>query len=271
MSIDLTTPAPAAAPVLGPGAGALDRGLAILTYVATVRSCTTAELAAALDLTRSTTYRLVEKLREQGWLAADPVSGKLCLGPTATQLASAALGSTRLKNVAIPALHELLLATQETVSLAIPNGHVMVFIHREQGPRPVAVSARLGAARPLHSTSVGRAYLAALPEAQRENLLQELVQAPDSPVAEETLGELRAEIERTQARGWSQDAREFDRSSACCGAAIYDQTGLPVAAISVAGVAERMEGILDEVGPLVRQAADVISLTLGGQPAGHKH
>lgn len=34
----------------------------------------------------------------------------------------------------------------------------MVLILRERGPRPVGVSAELGS-RPLHSTSVGRAYL----------------------------------------------------------------------------------------------------------------
>ncbi|MFC9557038.1 IclR family transcriptional regulator [Rhodococcus sp. NPDC056960] len=264
MGLDVvTTPAQTSpAPVLGPGSGALDRGLAILTHLTRVRSCTTPELADALGLSRSTTYRLVERLRDSGWLVDEP-SGHVRLGPAAARLASAAVASTSLKDAAIPALRALLTATQETVSLAVPNELSMVFVHRERGPRPVGVSAELGTSRPLHCTSVGRAYLAALPPVQCENVLDALIQSPQSPVDESSIDALRDEIERTRQRGWSQDAREFDPSSSCCGAAVFDHTGQPIAAISVAGVAERMENILDEIGPMVRATAAEISATLG--------
>ncbi|WP_368680687.1 IclR family transcriptional regulator (plasmid) [Rhodococcus opacus] len=264
MGLDVVTAAPtgAVAPQLGPGAGALDRGLAILTYLTRVRTCTTPELADALGLSRSTTYRLVERLRDSGWLVDDS-SGHLRLGPAAASLASAAIASTNLKDAAVPALHELLTLTQETVSLAVPNELSMVFVHRERGPRPVGVSAELGTSRPLHCTSVGRAYLAALPAEQRDNVIDALIRSPQSPVDETNVASLREELERTRQRGWSQDAREFDPSSCCCGAAIFDHTGQPIAAISVAGVAERMEGVLADIGPLVRKTAASISATLG--------
>ncbi|MFC9840326.1 IclR family transcriptional regulator [Rhodococcus sp. NPDC127530] len=263
MGLDVVAvPTETATPLLGPGAGALDRGLAILSHLSRVRSCTTPELADALGLSRSTTYRLVERLRDSGWLVDDQ-SGHLRLGPAAARLASAAVASTNLKDVAVPALHELLTATQETVSLAVPNELTMVFVHRERGPRPVGVSAELGTSRPLHCTSVGRAYLAALPSEQCENVLDALVRSPLSPVEESSIGSLREEIARTRQRGWSQDLREFDQSSCCCGAAIFDHTGQPIAAISVAGVAERMEGSLGDIGPLVQKSAATISASLG--------
>jgi DNA-binding IclR family transcriptional regulator len=188
------------------------------------------------------------------------------LGAAAAVLGAAAVGSSVLRETAIPTLRELLRRTQETVSLAIPKGDVMVFLHREQGPQPVAVSGQLGTSRPMHITSVGRAYLAALPGEQREDLLVRLLESPQYPIGVDDLPHIRAEIEATERRGWSADRREFDESSVCCGAAIYDEHGLPVAAISVAGVAGRMEGQLDEIGPQVRRAADLLSVTLGGRP-----
>ncbi|OZC54290.1 hypothetical protein CH267_15870 [Rhodococcus sp. 06-621-2] len=94
----------------------------------------------------------------------------------------------------------------------------------------------------------------------------ELVTSPLSPITDADLPRLRSEIDATAARGWSQDAREFDESSCCCGAPIFDHTGAVIAAISVAGVAERMEHSLDTVGPLVRKAADTISAQLGHVP-----
>ncbi|GAA4013343.1 IclR family transcriptional regulator [Streptomyces plumbiresistens] len=249
--------------VLGPGAGALDRGLAMLDHLAVVRTCTTQDLAAALGLSRSTAYRLVDRLVEQGWLVQEPGSGLLRLGPSAARLASAAVRSTGLSAEAVPVLVRLMRETRETASLAVPNGVSMVFVHRETGPRPVAVTGALGVARPLHSTSLGRAYLAALPEDRLEEKLAELVASPESPVEAGTVGSLRSVVEATRRRGWSEDRREFDESSCCCGAAVHDHTGLPVAAISVAGVAERMERALGEVGPLVARAAAEVSAKLG--------
>lgn len=250
------------------GQGALDRGLAILDHLSRARSCTTAELAKALGLSRSTAYRLVERLRVQGWLSVDPVSGHWRLGPAAMRLAAAAVASTNLLDAATPALRKLVDLTQETVSLAVPNGMTMVFIHRERGPRPAAVTAELGAARPMHITSLGRAYLAALPEPRLEETLMELVRSPDSPVSAATVSDLHAEVVRTRERGYAQDIREFDDSSVCCGAAVFDHTGLPVAAISVAGVAERMESAIATYGPAVAKTCAGLSAELGYAPSG---
>ncbi|MFJ7999535.1 IclR family transcriptional regulator [Streptomyces sp. NPDC096310] len=247
-------------------AGALDRGLAILTHVAQARGAKTTEIAHTLGLTRSTAYRLVDRLQEQGWLTHDPVTGQWQLGSAAVRLASAAVASTNLRDAAAPALRKLADLTQETVSLGVPNGQTMVFVHRERGTRPAAVTAELGASRPLHSTSLGRAYLAALPQPRLDEALIELVRSPLSPVTAATVSELHAEIERTRERGWSQDLREFDDSSCCCGAAVYDHTGLPVACISVAGVAERMEPLVPTYGPVVAQVCRELSADLGYLP-----
>ncbi|MEQ3553501.1 IclR family transcriptional regulator [Pseudonocardia nematodicida] len=247
----------------GAPAGALDRGLAILSHLARHRKSTVAELAESLQLSRSTTYRLVERLRQQGWLMGEEHGGPVRLGPSAAQLAVAATESNPLRDVAVPILRELLESTRETVSLAVPSALKMVFIHRERGPQPVGVSAELGDARPLHCTSVGRAYLAALPVEHCERVLEELVASSDSPVRAGDLPALREILETTRARGWSQDRREFDRSSSCCGAAIRDQSGMPVAAISVAGVAERMEPEIEAIGRQVASTGRRISAFLG--------
>jgi DNA-binding IclR family transcriptional regulator len=245
------------------GSGALDRGLAILDHLAEARSSSTAALGEALGLTRSTTYRLVGRLRQQGWLVADAATGEWRLGPSAARLASAAVESTSLKDSAIPALRELLNLTQETVNLTVPIGLEMVFIHRERSPRSAAVSAELGTSRPLHCTSAGRAYLAGLPDDRLDRTLIELIQSPNSPVSISNVATLRDEVEKTRERGWSHDLREFDESTCCCGAPIFDHTGLPIAAISVSGIAERMERVIDQVGPLVMQTALEVSRSLG--------
>ncbi len=71
--------------------------------------------------------------------------GLLRLGPPATRPASAAASSTDLTATAMPVNSRLMRKSRETAGLAAPNGVHMVFVHRERGPRPVAVTSELGA------------------------------------------------------------------------------------------------------------------------------
>ena len=238
-----------------PGSGALDRGLGILRLVAQHRRMPVAGIADALGLSRATAYRLVERLRDEGWLISEGHGGPVRLGPTAAQLAAAAIESVNLRDVAIPVLRELVAVTGETANLAVPNGTEMVFLAREQPLRTVSVAAHPGSTRPFHSTSVGRAYLMALSPAR----LHEMLATLDAPGLE-------AKLDTMRAQGWSEDRREYDASSCCCGAAIRDHTGEPIGALSVAGVAERMDPVIDQIGPRVRDAAARISASLGYLP-----
>lgn len=245
------------------GMGALDRALAILDYLASSHTATTNDLITELGLRRSTAYRIVDRLREREWLSVDPVGGGWHPGPAALRLASVAMVSSSLVEAAGPILRELLTSTQETVGLAVPSGIDMVFIHRERGPRPAAVSSELGSSRPMDRTSVGRSFLAALPDDALDERIQLLVDKPESAVTADDVPALRTEIAQTRSRGWAQDRREFDVSTTCCGAPIRDHSGQPLAAISVAGIAERMKDNLEIVGPQVAEAAARISRLLG--------
>src|SRR5699024_10889424 len=123
----------------------------------------------------------------------------------------------------------------------------------------------LGSSRPMQTSSLGRAYLSALPDEERETIIPGLLDSSQSTLTTRNLARLREEIEQRQQRGWSQGVREFNYSGVCCGAAIYDANAHPIAAISVSGVAERMETILGQMGPQVQHTAEVITLTTGGK------
>ena len=75
--------------------------------------------------------------------------------------------------------------------------------------------------------------------------------------------DLEVEIHRTRQRGWSEDHVEFHPDSTCCGAAILNHVGYPVASISIAGPTTRTEPVLDRLGALAAATADAISRRLG--------
>jgi IclR family acetate operon transcriptional repressor len=243
--------------------GTLERGLAILQFFKRVPEASVAEVAAALELSRSTTYRIAERLRELGFLEVNASTARWRLGRETVQLGVAALQSTDIMRVAPPVLLELLEGTREAVNLAVFDVDSMVLIYREQGPQSVTISSRLGSRRSMHASGLGKAYLAALRESERHALIERLQLERFTP---ETIVD-KAALERAlmgiQKRGFADDCREFEQTLACCAAAVFDHRAVPVAAISVSGPAERILAKFDRIGSEVALAARSISERLG--------
>lgn len=245
------------------GSGTLERGLAILRFFKTVPKAGIPEVAEALDLSRSTAYRIAERLRELGFLEVDAASARWRLGRETVQLGVAALQSTDLMRIAPPVLLSLLEGTREAVNLAVFDTDSMVLVYREQGPQSVTISSRLGSRRPMHASALGKAYLAALKPSECHALVERLEL---KRFTSETIVD-RAALERglqaVRKRGFADDRREFEQSLACCAAAVFDHRAVPVAAISVSGPAERILAKFDRIGAEVAAAARSISERMG--------
>ncbi|MFC5830659.1 IclR family transcriptional regulator [Nonomuraea insulae] len=245
--------------------GSLDRGLAILEYLAAVREASMAEIADSVNISRSAAYRVMDRLRETDFVVSFE-NGRWRLGPAAARMAMAAVQSTDVVHAAPDMLRLLVQQTRETVGLGVISGDEMVFVYRERGPQAVGVNAELGARRPLHCTSVGKAYLAALDPAEHRALIRRIQLAPYTSRTITSRAALEAEVEDIRGRGWAVEIGELDEASGCCGAAVLNHTGRPVAAISVAGPVTRMEGSLERIGPIVASTAEAISRRLGYVP-----
>src|SRR6185503_5692449 len=128
------------------------------------------EVAAAVGLSRSTTYRIAERLRDLGFLEVTPTTNRWRLGREAVQLGVVALQSTDAMQVAPELLRALLQMAGEAVNLAVFDADSMVLLYREQGPQSVTISSR----RPMHASSLGKAFLSAMAESERRVLLSRL-------------------------------------------------------------------------------------------------
>jgi DNA-binding IclR family transcriptional regulator len=185
------------------------------------------------------------------------------LGREAVQLGVAALQSTDVMQVAPPLIGVLLEMAGEAVNLAVFDADSMVLLYREQGPQSVTISSRLGSHRPMHASSLGKAFLAAMPEAERRVLLGRVTLKRHTDSTITSMGALEREIAETRQRGYAIDRSEFEATLACCAAAVFDHRGQPVAAISVSGPAERVTPQFDRMGQLVAETARAISQRMG--------
>ena len=243
--------------------GTLERGLSILQFFKRAAEAPISEVADAVGLSRSTTYRIAERLRELGFLEVSSETGRWRLGREAVQLGVVALQSTDVMQVAPELLRALLELAGEAVNLAVFDADSMVLLYREQGPQSVTISSRLGSHRPMHASSLGKAFLAAMQEAERRVLLGRIPLKRYTDTTITSAAQLDREIAEIRARGYAVDRGEFEATLACAAAAVFDHRRLPVAAISVSGPAERVTPQLDRIGGLVADTARAISGRLG--------
>ena len=243
--------------------GVLDRGLAILEFFAVMGETSPSVVAKSLGLSRSAAYRIVDTLRQRGFLETNEITGKLRLGVRAAELGMAAIAGVDVARIAPPYMKDLARSTLETSFLAVMNDNSMVYIYKEEGPQAVKMSTELGGRRPLHCTSLGKAFMSVLPHEERQALIGTLDLQPFTENTITDVDALEDDLILTKERGYSTDRIENEEGVACFGAPILDYRRLPIAAISIAGPAERIFPQEQEVTPLLIDAASEISRRLG--------
>lgn len=216
------------------GTAAFSKFMAVLQLIADATEAPgMPQLVASSGFPRPTVYRIVTALIAEGLVVESARGGTFELGPRLLTLASRSWEHSDIRVVAEEALRALRDATQETVHLAVRSGSEMVYIEKLESPHAVRMASRIGTRVTLYSSSVGKAWLAALDEAARGALLEGVAFVPltaNTIVAPEAL---RAELDATRERGYAQDREENEAQIFCYGCAIRSANGQPVACISV--------------------------------------
>lgn len=221
------------------------------------------ELADEVGLNVTTARRLLTALQSEGLVERDGTTNAYRLGPGAIVLGSRALRTRSLRRVARPEIERLAAETRETATIEIPFESHMLILDEVQGWYGLGAAAEVGTRWPLHATSTGKAFLAALPDAEVEELLEQPLTAftPDTITEIDALLE---ELERIRERGFSTAIEEHEPNVVAAAAVITDWTKKVVGTISVTGPSSRLgPEEIDAIGHELEAAADRISHRLG--------
>jgi DNA-binding IclR family transcriptional regulator len=236
----------------------IDRAVELLEAVAGAREPETAPaLADATGLNRSTAWRILATLEHHGLVERDPDTNRYSLGFAVLRLAAAA-GHEPLVRLAHPLLRRLADATGETVNLAVARRLELVYADQVQA-RHVMAPDWMGHTVPLHATSTGKAFLAALPEPELEHLAA-LERFTDTTITDPDA--LRAELTAVRERGFAVSHGELEPALWGVSAAALDASGRPAAVLSVWGVESRVRERLDELGVEAAGAARALEALL---------
>lgn len=255
----------------GPLAGtqSLDRALTMLLTIADSPrpGLTLAAATAALGYSKATAQRLLRTLVSREFLQYDESLGVYSLGVANVRLGSEYLHRLDLRAVALPTMRSLVADTRETAHLGILSGSDVVYIELVDSPQPVRIFSRVGDAVPAYATGTGKAILAWVGDDQLPAHLPATLEArtPNTLTTQEAL---LADLHLTRERGFAIDSAENREGLRSYAAPIFDFSDAVVAAVSIAGPANRVTTALDaEFGERIIRAARTISLALGSSSA----
>jgi IclR family acetate operon transcriptional repressor len=210
----------------------VDRALFLLETIAEAGGETTlTELATRTGLNISTCHHLLATLIQRGFAAKVPGRRLYALGTRILYLGHACL-QVDLPRRAQPYLEAINEATGETVHLAALQGDAVVTLSVREARHAVRVdTGKLGKLEAPHATSVGKAIMAWLPEEELHRILAHGMKRFTASTVTEFPALVEA-LRLVRRNGYAIDREEFLPGVICIGAAIRDQAGTVIGAIS---------------------------------------
>lgn len=238
------------------------RALGMLEAIAkSAGGLSNSDLSRKLKIPKSSTSYILRALEAGGYVRREP-AGKYRLGLALLSLASRAVESLDVREVALPILQHLVDRSGLTAHLAVLDHGQAVYIAKVDAPGFVKMNTWPGKRMNLHSTSVGKALLAYLPEEELERIVAKGLKKW-TPHTLAVPAKLHADLEHIRRRGYAVDEQESTVGIRCVAAPIFSAQGV-TASIGVTGTVTQFHAAdMHRFAEMVKDAARRVSLQLG--------
>lgn len=212
------------------------RALSVLETVAAEGASTIKSLNAATALPKATLVRMVETLIHAGYLYGESESPSYSLTARALVLAGGFNQGRRLVTLLGPMLGDFQRLTRWPSDIGILDRDAIVILETSRQPGMLSVNWQVGSRLPPARTALGRAFLAALPDAERHGVLVALRKATGEPG---DVMRFEARLAEIRGRGYALNDQE-DRPGIRSIAAPVLERSKVVASVNISVVAEAM-------------------------------
>ncbi|MDX3969190.1 MAG: IclR family transcriptional regulator C-terminal domain-containing protein [Bradyrhizobium sp.] len=243
---------------------ALARGLNVLTaFGRSPRRMTLSQVAEATDLSRGTARRFLLTLQELNFVGSD---GKLFwLTPKVLQFSGAYLSTFGLTEAGRTAIRSLTEKIGESSSMAVLDGHDVVYVARVETRRIFSSGLEVGSRLPAFCSSLGRVLLAGLSDEELDYWLAEDRFTPQSPRTITDPTKVRQKVQEARRLQYAIIDGEMEVGVRSIAVPICDRAGHTIAALNIGTSAARasLDHMRKVLLPALRQAASEVERTLG--------
>jgi len=246
----------------------LERGLRILQlFDRTRKVLSAAEMARALQIPRSTAFRIAQTLEHLGFLVRENEAYRV--GPAVLRMGFEYIASLEFTELARPIVERLRDESGFSAQLVIRDGRDVVVVLKAAGQSAFASNVNVGTRMPAHATILGRVLLTDTDDRALEALYPSAALPKVSAKSPRSVAELKRLVNEDRARGYAVSESFFEQGISAVAAPVRDGTGHVVAAISVTAQRPSLEpGELRErlIKQVLRAARD-LSYQLNYRPA----
>ena len=223
------------------------------------------EISFHLELPKSSTHRILNRLVRMGYLIFDQNTKRYRGSLRLSKLGAAVIENSDLRDLIIPFLQRLHQATGHICNLGIISEGRGIFLHKiEPKSYSIRLYSEIGKDFPLHCTGMGKILLAFLEPAERKKILSGTL----ARYTENTMTDAKALLKKlgeVKKCGYAVDREEITRGIMCVAAPVRDMNKDVIASISVTfpSYLEKERGLSQEI-EAVKHCSEEIYRAMGG-------
>ena len=234
----------------------LVRTLGVLeAFAGNTRPLSMSEIAHLTATPAASCARLLRSLVQVGLLRELAQGRRYCPTGRLAIVAEALAGYNPWPDLLADELQCLGDATGETVVLGVRQQLSVRTLAVVESPQSIRYCVAVGAPRPLHASSMGKALLAALPPAQRSALLAQIDYTRHTPATLVSRTALEDDLAAQRQRGWYTNLEETQPGVAALAVPLQAQRdGDEPLGVALVGPAARVAPALEALGKQLRLA-----------------
>ena len=173
----------------------------------TQKAMSVSEIARELKLPRTSVFRIMKTLEEEKMVHA--IGKRYISGHRLINLGLQVVSQIPERQLSVPILQELTLATEESAHFAILSGTQALLIEVCDSPHSLRVASRPGTLADMHCSGSGKCMLAHASPSELEALLDRITFTPRTTRSHTNKESLLAELPEIRQRGYALDDAEY--------------------------------------------------------------
>jgi len=226
----------------------------------------TSEIARKVSLPRPTVYRIMSTLVQAHLLDWNIRKKKYRIGPELYMIGNLFIETTDILGAAEPVTKILNELSEEAVSVSIFERGNVVLIMKEEARYEFRFARPIGTILPAHTSSMGKAFLSDLADAEVDSLYPDDSLVPRTNKSIKTKSKLKAELLKIRESGISFDEEGSYDGVVGISSLIRDSSGDVLAAMGISVPVFRInEASRNRLATLIKMACSLVSYRLGYQ------
>ena len=220
------------------------------------------DIADHLGIPKSTVHNYLTTLEEAEYVVKEGTEYQV--GIRFLEFGAYVRNQMPLYEIAKEEVDKLAADTGELGNLLVEEHGRGSYIHRVHGDQAVKVEEHIGTRVYLHTTALGKAIMAHMPEERRRAIIDRHGLPASTENTTTDPGVLEEELQAIRDRGYAKDDEERINGLRCIAAAVLSNDGRVLGAVSVSAPTNRMQGktFEEEIPAKVQEAVNVIELNV---------